>query len=37
MPTSPRSLQPMLALAATVLLALFATFAPPKPVESWQW
>ncbi|MBZ8142784.1 diguanylate cyclase [Rubrivivax gelatinosus] len=37
MPTSPRSLQPMLALAATALLALFATFAPPKPVESWQW
>ncbi|MCC9597773.1 MULTISPECIES: diguanylate cyclase domain-containing protein [unclassified Rubrivivax] len=37
MSTSPRSWQPLLPLGATLLLALFAAFAPAKPVASWQW
>lgn len=37
MSTSPRSWQPLLPLAATLLLALFAAFAPAKPLAAWQW
>ena len=33
----PPSLQPLLALAATALVALFAAVAPPRPPGSWQW
>ncbi|MCK7501535.1 MAG: diguanylate cyclase [Comamonadaceae bacterium] len=37
MTPTPRTLQPVLLLAATALVALFAAVAPPKPLAGWQW